>query len=220
MTYVLVGFALLVVPLVFLPHIINAVTFVLTIDFQSVIDNVLRWLIDTLTVWKASGLHFFGLVLPMQAAVDPVLQALQNPGAALPTSFSSLTSILSSLLSFVSRGAAGVVGTVAASLLSLAFTLLASIYLSVDGPKMGRSLLDGIPETYRPELIELFDRLSRMWNSFVRGQLLLMLIIGTVVGVGAAILGLPNALSLGLLAGFLELDSEPGALYWRRSRPY
>ena len=209
-TYVLVGFALLVVPLIFLPHAINAVTFVLSIDFQSVFDTVVRWLIDTLTVWKVNGLHFFGLVVPMQAAVDPVLQALQNPGAALPTSFSSLTSILSSLLTFVSRGAAGVVGTVAASLLSLAFTLLASLYLSVDGPKMARSLLDGIPEAYRPELVELFDRLRRVWDSFVRGQLLLMLIIGTVVGVGAAILGLPNALSLGLLAGFLELIPSLG----------
>ncbi len=209
-TYVLVGLALLIVPLVFLPHVINAVAFVASIDYQSVFDNVLRWLISTLTVWEVSGLHILGWVIPMKAAVDPVLQALQNPGAALPTSFSSITSILSSLLSFVSRGAAGVVGTIAASLLSLAFTLLASLYLSVDGPKMARSLLDGIPEVYRPEVIELLDRLRRVWDSFVRGQLILMLIIGTVVGVGAAILGLPNALSLGLLAGFLELVPSLG----------
>lgn len=209
-TYVLVALALLIVPLVLLPHAINAVAFVLSIDLQSVIDNVLRWLIETLMAWKASGLHFFGLVLPLRGLVDPVLQALQNPGAALPTSFSSLTSALSSLLSFVSRGAAGVVGIIASSLLSLAFTLLASVYLSVDGPRMGRSVMEGIPEAYRPELVELFGRLRRVWDSFVRGQILLMVIIGSVVGVGAAVLGLPNALSLGLLAGFLELVPSLG----------
>jgi len=209
-TYVLVALALLIVPLVLLPHAINAVAFVLSIDMQSVIDGVLRWLIETLLAWKASGLHFFGLVLPLQGLVDPVLQALQNPGAALPTSFSTLTSALSSFLSFVSRGAAGVVGTIASSLLSLAFTLLASVYLSVDGPRMGRSVMEGIPEAYRPELVELFGRLRRVWDSFVRGQILLMVIIGSVVGVGAAVLGLPNALSLGLLAGFLELVPSLG----------
>jgi hypothetical protein len=49
-----------------------------------------------------------------------------------------------------------------------------------------------------------------VWDSFVRGQILLMVIIGSVVGVGAAVLGLPNALSLGLLAGFLELVPSLG----------
>lgn len=210
LTYVLVGIALLVVPLVFLPHIITAVNFLASIDLRSVIDNVMRWLIETLTVWQASGLHILGFVIPMRDAVGPVLEALQNPGAALPTSFSSITTILSSLLSFVSRGAAGVVGTVAGSFLSLAFTLLASVYLSVDGPKMMRSVRDIVPEPYRPEVLELVDRLRRVWDAFVRGQLLLMLIIGTVVGVGAAILGLPNALSLGVLAGFLELVPSLG----------
>ena len=209
-TYVLVALALLIVPLVLLPHAVNAVAFVLSIDLQSVIDGVLRWMIETLMAWKASGLHFFGLVLPLQGLVDPVLQALQNPGAAMPTSFSTLTSALSSFLSFVSRGAAGVVGTIASSLLSLAFTLLASVYLSVDGPRMGRSVMEGIPEAYRPELVELFGRLRRVWDSFVRGQILLMVIIGSVVGAGAAVLGLPNALSLGLLAGFLELVPSLG----------
>jgi predicted PurR-regulated permease PerM len=210
LTYVLVGIGLLVVPLVFLPHIITAVNFLASIDLRSVIDNVMRWLIETLTVWQVSGLHILGFVIPMRDAVGPVLEALKNPGASLPTSFSSITTILSSLLSFVSRGAAGVVGTVAGSFLSLAFTLLASIYLSVDGPKMMRSVHDLVPEPYRPEVLELVDRLRRVWDAFVRGQLLLMVIIGTVVGVGAAILGLPNALSLGVLAGFLELVPSLG----------
>jgi predicted PurR-regulated permease PerM len=209
-TYVLVALGLLIVPLVLLPHIVNAVTFVVAIDYQSVFDSVLRWMIQTLTAWRVHGLQILGFVVPLTSAVDPILQALENPGAALPTTFSSLTTIFSSLVTFLSRGAAGIVATVASSVVSLAFTLVASVYLSVDGGTMGRSLIDGIPVVFRPELLELARRLRLVWDAFVRGQVLLMLIIGVVVGVGAAILGLPNALSLGLLAGFLELVPSLG----------
>jgi predicted PurR-regulated permease PerM len=211
-TYILVALALLILPLVFLPHIVNAVTFVIGIDYQTVVDNTVRWLVETLTLLKVNGLNIFGVGISLQGVVDPVLAALENPGSALPASFSSITEILSSLISLLSRSAAGVVGTVAASLLSLIFVLLASVYLSVDGPKMIRSLLDGVPESFRPEMVELLERLRRVWDAFLRGQLLLMVIIGTVVTIGAAILGLPNALSLGLLAGFLELVPNLGPL--------
>jgi predicted PurR-regulated permease PerM len=211
-TYILVALALLIVPLVFLPHVVNAVTFVIGIDYQVVVDNTVGWLVETLTLWKVNGLHIFGVAISLQGVVDPVLAALENPGTALPASFSSITEILSSLITLLSRSAASVVGSVAASLLSLVFVLLASVYLSVDGPQMIGSLLDGIPEPHRAEMVELLDRLRRVWDAFLRGQLLLMVIIGTVVTIGAAILGLPNALSLGLLAGFLELVPNLGPL--------
>jgi len=211
-TYVVVALALLLLPLIFLPHIVNAVTFVIEIDYQAVVDNTVRWLVETLTMWRESGLRLFGLVVPLEDLVDPVLAALENPGAALPGSFSSITSILSSFISLLSRSAAGVVGGIASSLLSIVFVLLASLYLSVDGPQMIHSVLDGIPEPSRAEMAELIDRLRRVWDAFLRGQLLLMLIIGTVVAVGTAALGLPNALSLGLLAGFLELVPNLGPL--------
>ncbi|HET7011510.1 MAG TPA: AI-2E family transporter [Anaerolineales bacterium] len=211
-TYFIAGLVLLIVPLVFLPHLVNAVGFLIGIDYQVVVDTVVRWLVDTLTAWKLSGLRFFGIVISVEAIVDPVLDALKNPGTALPGSLSSITSILSSLFSLLSRSAASVVGSVASSLLSLVFVLVASVYLSVDGPKMIRSVLDGLPESQRPEITELFHRLERLWDAFLRGQLLLMVIIGTAVALGTAALGLPNALSLGLLAGFLELVPNLGPL--------
>jgi predicted PurR-regulated permease PerM len=211
-TYVVVAIGLLILPLVFLPHIVSAVTFVIGIDYQGVVDSTVRWLIETLSSWEANGLRLFGWVISLEGVLDPVLEALRNPGAALPGSFSSITSILSSVLTWLTRGAADVVGSLASSLLSLVFVLMASVYLSVDGPQMVRSLLEAIPEDHRPELAELFDRLRQVWDSFLRGQLLLMVIIGAVVTLGAAALGLPNALSLGLLAGFLELVPNLGPL--------
>jgi predicted PurR-regulated permease PerM len=43
-----------------------------------------------------------------------------------------------------------------------------------------------------------------IWNAYLRGQVLLALIIGIVVAVVLSVLGVSNALALGLLSGVLE----------------
>jgi predicted PurR-regulated permease PerM len=47
--------------------------------------------------------------------------------------------------------------------------------------------------------------IRRVWVAYFRGQLVLSLTIGLIIGVGAATLGLPGAPLLGILAGLLEV---------------
>jgi predicted PurR-regulated permease PerM len=51
----------------------------------------------------------------------------------------------------------------------------------------------------------LQDNVSRVLGGYLRGQLTLALIIGVLAGVGTALLGLPYAVVLGVLAGLFEL---------------
>jgi predicted PurR-regulated permease PerM len=45
---------------------------------------------------------------------------------------------------------------------------------------------------------------GKIWSAYLRGQIILGLVIGILVGVSLAILGVQNALALGLLSGLLE----------------
>jgi predicted PurR-regulated permease PerM len=49
-----------------------------------------------------------------------------------------------------------------------------------------------------------------IWNSFLRGQLSLMVVVGVIVWIGNALLGTPQALFLGVLAGLLEVIPSLG----------
>ncbi|HNS34759.1 MULTISPECIES: AI-2E family transporter [unclassified Mesotoga] len=46
-----------------------------------------------------------------------------------------------------------------------------------------------------------FDSLYKDFQTYIGGQLIIALFVGTIIGIGSAIIGVPNAIFLGLLAG-------------------
>jgi predicted PurR-regulated permease PerM len=65
--------------------------------------------------------------------------------------------------------------------------------------------LNIVPIAQRKEVAILLNRLNKIWRSYLRGQLYLMIIIGSVTGIGLSVLGVPGAFTLGVIAGILEL---------------
>src|SRR5690606_1099206 len=61
-----------------------------------------------------------------------------------------------------------------------------------------------LPLAERPRWSRLVSECSRVWSGFVRGQVTIALIIGALVAVSAALIGLPFALLLGIIAGLGE----------------
>jgi predicted PurR-regulated permease PerM len=94
---------------------------------------------------------------------------------------------------------------VGAMILDIVLALVISLYLLVDGPRFGERSLAIIPPQHRPKALFLQDNVSRVLGGYLRGQLTLALIIGVLAGVGTAMLGLPYAVVLGVLAGLFEL---------------
>jgi predicted PurR-regulated permease PerM len=72
------------------------------------------------------------------------------------------------------------------------------------------SIVTLAPNSYQADVQKLGRETKEIWNAFLRGQLLLGLIIGSVTFLLALIVGLPNALLLGLLAGILEFIPNIG----------
>jgi predicted PurR-regulated permease PerM len=91
------------------------------------------------------------------------------------------------------------------------FVILVSVHLFLSQwPVMRDWLLNLAPPLYRPEMEELYNRIKRVWMAYLRGQIVLMVIVGTVFTIAWLILGIPGALVLGLVAGLFTLVPDVG----------
>lgn len=84
------------------------------------------------------------------------------------------------------------------------FILIVSYYLLHDLKSLLPSIEQVVPEGYASDVRRLAMELGPIWNAFLRGQVTLALVMGSVVGISMAVLGVRYALVLGLLAGSLE----------------
>jgi predicted PurR-regulated permease PerM len=89
-------------------------------------------------------------------------------------------------------------------------TLVLSIQMTLTADSMRNWYADLIPPGYGPELSLMIQKIRLAWVGFLRGQMSLMLVIGVVTWLGGLILGLPQALFLGVIAGALELIPNVG----------
>lgn len=102
-----------------------------------------------------------------------------------------------------------IVGSVATATVRLLgnifFIFVISIYFAADLPRLGTHVGDiATAPGYRQDAERIMREFGRTWNAYLRGQVALALVIFFVVWIGLSILGVQNALALGLLAGLLE----------------
>ena len=115
------------------------------------------------------------------------------------TFLTSLSDQLPKILGKTSQGAVWVV-----------VILVAIYYLLAEWPHLRDGFIGLFPEKYSPELNELYQRVRKIWMNYLRGQLLLMLIVGVAFTIAWTIIGIPGALVLGFVAGFLTLIPDVG----------
>jgi predicted PurR-regulated permease PerM len=105
----------------------------------------------------------------------------------------------------VLKNLVGTLAEVGGMILDIVLALVISLYLLVDGPRFAERSLAIIPPQHRAKALFLQDNVSRVLGGYLRGQLALASIVGVLAGVGTALLGLPYAVVLGVLAGLFEL---------------
>ncbi|MGE5376129.1 MAG: AI-2E family transporter [Bacteroidota bacterium] len=95
--------------------------------------------------------------------------------------------------------------TIAARVIFSTIIILAlTLYWTLDGPRIIRSLLLLIPQDRRERTAELVSAMEASVGYFIAGQGLLCLSIGSLALVAYLLIGLPNAFVLALAAGLLE----------------
>lgn len=91
------------------------------------------------------------------------------------------------------------------AIIDIILVLILSIYLASDGARVGHWLNTQTPVgRTRTRAQILVVVINRVIGGYVRGVLTLALLIGVLVGVGLALLGVPYAVLLGVLAFFME----------------
>jgi predicted PurR-regulated permease PerM len=196
-----------------LPTIIDALVYVGSLDYRSLLEGGTEWLRSTLTTIKAARLPVAALDTYIDRAIDTVLEAFQTPSlTAVPPSLDVILQPLSSALKSVMETGANLVGVVVSRAAMIVFIFLASIYISLDAGTYRRGTLQAIPADFQPEVSILFARIERMWNAFFQGEVKLMLVIGVITTIGLTALGVPGALYLGIIAGLLEIIPTVGPI--------
>ncbi|MBX3057407.1 MAG: AI-2E family transporter [Anaerolineae bacterium] len=87
----------------------------------------------------------------------------------------------------------------------LILIMIISFYMVKDHERLFETVLNLTPADYRSDVRQLGEQISLTWNAFLRGQLVLCFVVGIIVYIAASILGLPNAGTLAIFAGFMEL---------------
>lgn len=93
------------------------------------------------------------------------------------------------------------------------FVFIISVYIANEIPSLGGYVTRLAQQPgYQHDAERLMREFGRIWSAYLRGQVILGLIIFLVVWLGLTILGVQNALALGLLAGLLEFIPTIGPI--------
>jgi predicted PurR-regulated permease PerM len=117
---------------------------------------------------------------------------------------------IQSVASFLAARTGQVFVSVLSGLFGIILILLISFYLLKDAANLHRFMYESLPPGYQADLQRVSMQINRILSDYLRGQLLLAIIVGIVTGFALAIAGVRNALLLGVLAGVLEVVPSIG----------
>jgi predicted PurR-regulated permease PerM len=127
---------------------------------------------------------------------------------SLDQAFASLSSNLVDIVQTLGSQTLTIFGSVATATLSTVgwtiMVLFLSFYLVKDHEQLFRSVVQMAPPAYHHDLYRLSQEISITWNAFLRGQLVLCVVVGLIVFIMALVIGLPNAIILAIIASIAE----------------
>lgn len=152
-----------------------------------------------------------------RVAGDKIEQFLSDPGTFYSeniTTTAATTTVDGSgnVTTTASTGGGTVIMNTLVSSLDLLLVPFFVFYILIDFGKWRDSLEDLIPPRFREPFSRLFDESGRILESFVRGQLLIGLIMAGLYGIGFWALGVPAWAGIALLAGLLNAIPYVGTL--------
>ncbi len=160
--------------------------------------------------------EFSQVVRDLLNQFDNLIAQLQRPWVlpGIPINLGQLANQLSqfrsTFLTSLPDQALKVLGQTSLGALWIIVILAAVYYILAEWPRLRDGFIGSFPDQYKPELEELYQRVSYIWMGYLRGQLLLMAIVGVAFTIAWTVIGIPGALALGIFAGFLTLIPDVG----------
>lgn len=125
-----------------------------------------------------------------------------------------VTSEITSLIASAAPASVTLVFGAAETLLMVVFTLLFAFYLTRDAPSVKGWFTGLIPETYQRDVRILGREIDLIWGAFLRGQIILVVVVGLLLTAIASLIGLPQPVLLGAMGGLLEILPSVGHAIW------
>jgi predicted PurR-regulated permease PerM len=103
-------------------------------------------------------------------------------------------------------------GALLRSMMTIVGVGLLVAFWILEGERNNRFLMMAVPQLYRETVREFMADASEKVRSYTRGLVMLSLVVGVLAMVAYMIIGLPNVLLLGILAGIMEAVPLVGPL--------
>ncbi|AUZ04433.1 MULTISPECIES: AI-2E family transporter [Vitreoscilla] len=84
-------------------------------------------------------------------------------------------------------------------------------YFLVDWPRWSAGLVKMIPRRYLERFSRIGHEIDETLSEYLRGQLLVMILVGLIYGGGLALIGLDSGFAIGMIAGMLVIIPYLGA---------
>jgi predicted PurR-regulated permease PerM len=138
-----------------------------------------------------------------EQSVSPLIFSLQNAGLS-HEQIADASHQITSQLEQLSSGIIPFLHDFFNSVIDIFITAILSIYLLMDGERLVNWVKKNMPVSQRGRLQFFLNTLQRIVGGYIRGQFLLSVIIGVLVGIGMFLFQIPYAVLLGLLAFILS----------------
>jgi predicted PurR-regulated permease PerM len=178
--------------------------------------GLLTFITVTVAAQTSSLVHQIGVYAKQAGQVQATVTDLVAPFGITAAQIDSFRSeLVTRLEQFAESGASGllryareVVGIVA----DVVLVLILSLYFLAGGPAVRAWLQEYVPVSQRPRVRMATGIVNQVIGGYVRGTLTMAVFIGVLVGVGMAVLGVPYAVLLGVVAFFMAFVPVVGTL--------
>lgn len=153
-----------------------------------------------------------GLIARARAKWEPMLaqygiEVPRSVGEALEELHFDLQSVLAKGYTPATAALKSLLGGTASAVAALVAAVMVPVfafYLLYDFDAIVARLADLVPPRYRPETYRFFRDVDAVLGQFFRGQFTVMAILAVLYSVGYGAIGVPLALPIGIMAGFLS----------------
>lgn len=118
---------------------------------------------------------------------------------------SSLGDIVQAISQSTFKGIGNIVGTVATVVVAIFTMPFILFYLLKDGKQLAPYFLKFLPQKWRQPTYKVLTEMNEQVSSYIRGQLTVAFAVAVMFIIGFSVIGLNYAVTLGILAGFLNL---------------
>jgi predicted PurR-regulated permease PerM len=157
-------------------------------NFASELNLSLNQYQETLSkpfIWSGIPVYFGGIIQAIRTTMSDTI--IPRPEQALQ------------ILQTTSRG-----------FLWFLVIIVTTYHLMTEWDKLREWLIGLAPDLYQKDIRRLYLEIKGVWMNYLAGQVRLMLILAVIYAAAWSVIGLPGAILIGFMAGFLNLVPEIG----------